>query len=33
MGVVRRIQLAPADGQTLTPPVPILSAARRTLRP
>ena len=26
MDVVRRIQLAPADGQTLTPPVPILSA-------
>jgi peptidyl-prolyl cis-trans isomerase A (cyclophilin A) len=28
MDVVRRIQLAPADGQTLTPPVPILSAGR-----
>ena len=26
MDVVRRIQLAPADGQPLTPPVPILSA-------
>jgi len=31
MDVVRRIQLAPADGQTLTPPVPIVSARR--LRP
>jgi peptidyl-prolyl cis-trans isomerase A (cyclophilin A) len=31
MDVVRRIQLAPADGQTLTPPVSILSAGR--LRP
>ena len=28
MDVVRRIQLAPADGQALTPPVPILSAER-----
>jgi len=28
MDVVRRIQLAAADGQSLTPPVPILSAAR-----
>jgi peptidyl-prolyl cis-trans isomerase A (cyclophilin A) len=32
MDVVRRIQLAPADGQTLTPPVAILSA-RRVQRP
>jgi peptidyl-prolyl cis-trans isomerase A (cyclophilin A) len=29
MDVVRRIQLAPADGQTLTPPVPIVSARRQ----
>ncbi len=29
MDVVRRIQLAPADGQSLTPPVPIVSARRR----
>ncbi len=29
MDVVRRIQGAPADGQALTPPVPIRSAARR----
>ena len=29
MDVVRRIQGAPADGQGLTPPVPITSAARR----
>jgi peptidyl-prolyl cis-trans isomerase A (cyclophilin A) len=28
MEVVRRIQAAPADGQSLTPPVPILSARR-----
>ena len=28
MDVVRRIQLAPADGQSLTPPVPIVSARR-----
>jgi peptidyl-prolyl cis-trans isomerase A (cyclophilin A) len=32
MDVVRRIQLAPADGQALTPPVPIVSA-RRLRRP
>jgi peptidyl-prolyl cis-trans isomerase A (cyclophilin A) len=31
MDVVRRIQAAPADGQTLTPPVPIVSAS--PLRP
>jgi peptidyl-prolyl cis-trans isomerase A (cyclophilin A) len=29
MDVVRRIQAAPADGQSLTPPVPIVSASRR----
>jgi peptidyl-prolyl cis-trans isomerase A (cyclophilin A) len=28
MDVVRKIQLQPADGQSLTPPVPILSAKR-----
>ena len=28
MDVVRRIQLAPADGQALTPPVPIVAAGR-----
>jgi peptidyl-prolyl cis-trans isomerase A (cyclophilin A) len=31
MDVVRRIQRAPADGQALTPPVPILSARRARL--
>jgi peptidyl-prolyl cis-trans isomerase A (cyclophilin A) len=29
MDVVRRIQRSPADGQSLTPPVPITSASRR----
>jgi hypothetical protein len=29
MDVVRRIQLAPADGQMLTPPIPIVSARRQ----
>jgi len=33
MDVVRRIQLAPADGQALTPPVPILSAGRTRPQP
>jgi peptidyl-prolyl cis-trans isomerase A (cyclophilin A) len=33
MDVVRRIQAAPADGQALTPPVPILSAGRTRPRP
>lgn len=33
MDVVRRIQLAPADGQALTPPVPILSARRARPQP
>jgi len=33
MDVVRRIQGAPADGQALTPPVPILKAGRARPRP
>lgn len=33
MDVVRRIQSAPADGQSLTPPVRILSARRRPVAP
>jgi hypothetical protein len=33
MDVVRRIQRSPADGQALTPPVPILSARRARPRP
>ena len=33
MDVVRRIQREPADGQALTPPVPILSARRARPRP